>query len=91
MASRLEIRVEGRVQGVAFRWHTRKQALAYGLQGTVRNLRDGSVAIVAEGNRGALERLLAWAATGPPHAQVVTTEVRWAEARGDFSDFLITG
>jgi len=88
---RLEVFLKGRVQGVGFRWHTLHQAQQCGVTGSVRNLSDGSVHIVAEGDREALERLLHWATTGPPHASVQTTDVQWSEAQGEFADFLITG
>ncbi|MFH1842574.1 MAG: acylphosphatase [bacterium] len=91
MSVRLEIRVRGRVQGVAYRWHTLQQAQRLGVTGTVRNRPDGSVRIVAEGNREALEALLIWARQGPPHALVSDTEVVWSEARGEFAEFDVRG
>jgi len=91
VVERLEVRVAGRVQGVAFRWYTVQQAVAIGVTGSVRNLPDGSVLIVAEGEREALERLLDWARSGPPHALVDHTEVRWGTAQGEFSDFTVLG
>jgi acylphosphatase len=91
LATRLEILVQGRVQGVAFRWYAREQAQQLGVTGTVRNLPDGSVRIVAEGKREALEALLIWARQGPPHAFVRSADARWSAAQGDFTDFLITG
>ena len=67
--------VSGRVQGVFFRDQTRRLALQHGVAGTVRNLADGRVEIVAEGSPAAVDELLAWAAEGPPRARVddVTT------------------
>jgi len=91
LAERLEILVFGRVQGVGFRWHTLQQAQRCGVTGTVRNLPDGSVHIVAEGDRAALDILLNWATAGPPHARVDHTEIRWTKPQGEFADFLITG
>lgn len=91
LTERLEVILKGRVQGVGFRWYTLQQAQRCGVRGTVRNLSDGSVHIVAEGDREELEHLLHWASSGPPHAIVHTTDVRWAEAQGEFVDFLITG
>jgi acylphosphatase len=91
LTERLEVFLKGRVQGVGFRWYTLQQAQRCGVKGTVCNLADGSVRIVAEGGREALERLLHWASHGPPHAMVQTTDVRWAEARGEFIDFQVTG
>jgi acylphosphatase len=61
------------------------------LQGAVRNLPDGNVRILAEGERQQLEALLAWAEQGPAHAQVFAAEVCWSEARNEYQDFLITG
>jgi acylphosphatase len=85
------MRVRGRVQGVGFRWYTLREARGLGLVGFVRNVADGSVRIVAEGEREALEAFLIWAGQGPPHAHVTGTEAAWSEAQGTFDDFLITG
>ena len=62
--------VSGRVQGVAFRAHTRVQALALGLRGHARNLADGRVEVLAVGDADAIERLAQWLRQGPPLAQV---------------------
>ena len=62
--------VSGRVQGVAFRAHTRVQALALGLRGHARNLADGRVEVLAVGDADAIERLAQWLQQGPPLAQV---------------------
>ncbi len=87
----MRITVRGFVQGVGFRWHARRQALALGLRGEVANQPDGTVLIVAEGERAALEALLAWAREGPRHASVATAEVAGERAEGGYPDFLITG
>jgi acylphosphatase len=91
MTERVRITVRGLVQGVGFRWHTRRQALALGLRGEVSNLPDGAVLIVAEGERAALEALLAWALEGPQYAAVATADASWEGAEGGYPDFLITG
>jgi acylphosphatase len=88
---RLEIKVFGRVQGVAFRWYTQHQARALGLTGWVRNLPDGSVRIQAEGPRDGLQQLADWAARGPDRARVDRCELFWGEAGDGGQDFLITG
>ena len=62
--------VSGRVQGVAFRAHTRAQALALGLRGHARNLADGRVEVLAVGDADAIERLAEWLRHGPPLARV---------------------
>jgi acylphosphatase len=89
--ARLDMKVYGRVQGVAFRWHTRARARELGLTGWVRNRPDGSVRIVAEGDRAPLEALLAWAGRGPDRARVDRVEPVWVDATGSFTAFDITG
>jgi len=91
MTKRIDVIVSGRVQGVAFRWHTLQKAREMGIFGSVRNLPDGTVAIVAEGETGPLQRFMAWLGQGPAHARVVSTEVHWSEARGEYTDFIILG
>lgn len=67
-------RIEGRVQGVGFRAATRLQARALDLRGHARNLDDGSVEVVAEGDARALEALAQWLEDGPPAAHVVRVQ-----------------
>jgi len=69
--SRLAVIVEGRVQGVGFRWWTRREALRLGLRGTVRNLPDGRVEVQAVGSAEALALFLETLCTGPPAAAVL--------------------
>lgn len=64
------MRVEGRVQGVGFRWFVREAAAALGLSGWVRNTADGSVEVLAAGQPSALSALRARLVEGPPHARV---------------------
>lgn len=66
--------ISGRVQGVGFRWWTRRAALALGLRGTVRNLPDGHVRVDAEGAPADLQRLLELLHEGPPAAHVARVE-----------------
>ncbi|MBV8683169.1 MAG: acylphosphatase [Caulobacteraceae bacterium] len=62
--------VEGRVQGVGYRWWARERALSLGLRGWVRNRRDGSVELLAMGPADAVERFAAACLDGPPGARV---------------------
>jgi acylphosphatase len=62
--------VRGRVQGVGFRWWTARQARDLRVDGTVENLADGSVRVMARGSQGALERLGSALARGPEGARV---------------------
>lgn len=87
---RVEIIVKGLVQGVFFRASTREVALKLGLRGTVRNLNDGSVEIVAEGTQERLERLIKFAKVGPPSAKVYDTEIKWTDAKSNLPIFKIT-
>lgn len=66
--------VIGRVQGVGFRWFVQRRADALGLQGWVRNLPDGRVEVVAEGNEAAITALDAALRAGPRLASVQRVE-----------------
>ncbi len=68
------IRVYGRVQGIGFRWHTAREANRLGVGGWVRNRRDGSVEIHAEGEESAVLALQEWAGSGPSSARVERIE-----------------
>lgn len=69
-AKRVNVIVEGKVQGVYYRASTREKALALGLTGWVRNLKDGRVEFEAQGLSPQLEELVRWARQGPNHASV---------------------
>ncbi len=89
MRTRLEARVFGRVQGVFFRQNTSAQAGRLGLVGTVRNDPDGSVSVVAEGERPALEALADWLHRGPECAAVERVETTWLEPTHRYTEFRI--
>lgn len=86
---RLHATVHGRVQGVSFRYNTVLKANEFGVRGWVRNRADGSVEVVAEGSRPALERLLAWLHEGSLGARVTDVEASWWAATGEFGNFSI--
>jgi acylphosphatase len=67
--------VGGRVQGVWYRAHTEKRARELGLSGTVRNLADGTVEIVAEGDASSVAQLVEWTWKGSPHSEVTAVDV----------------
>jgi len=88
--ARLIAKIVGLVQGVGFRHFVWQRARALGLKGYVRNLRpEEAVEVVAEGERAALERLLADLKVGPRAARVGRVEARWEEYAGDFRTFEI--
>lgn len=62
--------IDGRVQGVGFRWALSAEATALGLQGWVRNRRDGTVEALIHGTPDAVEALTVWAWHGPSSARV---------------------
>jgi acylphosphatase len=71
---RVRVVVSGRVQGVGFRYATVSEARRLGLDGWARNLPDGSVEIVAEGDAAAVGELIAWSRQGPPGARVTSVQ-----------------
>ncbi len=78
--------VEGRVQGVGFRYFTERAARRHGIRGWVRNLPTGEVEIVAEGEDGALESFLEEVRRGPSYGRVTALKSSPADPAG-FSDF----
>lgn len=81
------MRVRGLVQGVGYRYFVRRTATALGLGGYVRNRFDGSVEVVAEGEREVLLALARELKEGPRFASVESVEIEWGEARADFDGF----
>ncbi len=87
--ARAHLLISGRVQGVFYRAHTRDEARKRGLTGWVKNLPDGRVAAVAEGERRGIEGLIAWCRQGPPYAYVDEVLVDWQPYQGEFQEFRI--
>ena len=83
----LSARITGRVQGVNFRHFTMTKARSLELQGWVRNARDGSVEVEAQGPREDLESLLSALRQGPPAARVQDISAEWLSADGSFEGF----
>ncbi len=85
--ARARVVLSGRVQGVAFRAATVDEARRLGLAGWVRNLPDGRVEALAEGDRPAVEAFVAWCRRGPRLARVDDLQVTWETPRGDLAPF----
>ena len=81
--------VYGTVQGVFFRYHTKKLADQLGVSGWVRNLPDGRVEAYFEGGEDAVRRIVEWCRVGPPLARVERVEVEWGEYTGRYRGFTI--
>jgi acylphosphatase len=85
----LHVWIEGRVQGVFFRDSTRRKAVELGLTGWVRNLPDGRVEAVFQGDEDACMEALAFVSAGPPAAVVKRLEQRWETASKQYDSFEI--
>ncbi len=82
--------VSGRVQGVGFRHYTSRCAEGYGLVGEVRNLADGRVEIIAEGEEAKLKKFLEDIKRGPSMSHVADVNVNWAPAYGYYRNFSVS-
>jgi acylphosphatase len=89
MKARASVNFKGRVQGVFFRANTRDFANQIGVLGWVRNLPDGSVGAVFEGDKDKIEKLIDWCKTRQPIAKVTKADVSWEDYMGEFKVFEI--
>lgn len=87
--ARAHLVVSGYVQGVYYRSTSAETGLSLGLAGWAKNLHDGTVEIVAEGDKGQIEKLIKWCHTGPPTARVAGVDVRWETPTGEFETFRV--
>ncbi|MEM2210214.1 MAG: acylphosphatase [Nitrososphaerales archaeon] len=86
---RAHVYVSGLVQGVFFRSNTRKQALKRGVCGWVKNLPDGRVEAIFEGDENMVKEMIEWCKIGPPGAEVSNVEVHWEDYRNEYDTFEI--
>ena len=86
---RAHVYVSGRVQGVFFRTETKDEAIRRGVTGWVRNLPDGRVEVVFEGEKDAVDRLVEFCKRGPPGARITDIEVAMENYTGEFRGFRI--
>ncbi len=89
MDKRAQIIITGRVQGVFFRDYTRENAMKLGLTGWVKNLADGNVEVVVEGEEDKIDMLIELLKKGPPAARVKDVKVIWQKPDNEFDDFSI--
>lgn len=85
----VHIFVSGIVQGVGYRYFAYKWAKRLGIRGYVRNLKDGRVEVVAEGEEETLKEFIQKLEEGPLGAVVDKVDITWAEISDVFSDFEI--
>lgn len=86
---RVRVLISGVVQGVWFRAYTKEEAQKLGIKGWVRNLPDGRVEALFEGEDKAVEEMIKWCHKGSPLAQVDKVEVFEEDYKGEFTDFKI--
>ena len=87
MKVKAHVLISGRVQGVWFRESTRREAVALGITGWVKNRPDGRVEVLAEGPEDQIRSLVSWCAHGPPFARVVRVHEIPEGWRGEFESF----
>jgi acylphosphatase len=88
MEKTVGISISGQVQGVFFRQCTKEMAIKLGVNGGVKNHRDGSVYIIATGTQEKIEQLIEWCRVGPSNAKVENVEVKELPLQ-DFENFTI--
>ena len=84
---RVRVFISGIVQGVGFRFYTIRRAQSLGVFGFVKNLRDGRVEVVTEGDSKTLEMFVNDLRKGPPVARVTNIEVIREKYKGEFKSF----
>jgi len=85
----LHIVFAGTVQGVGFRYFVKRKADQFGVKGFVRNLPDGTVEVMAEGDEDVLRKFMSAIENGPPLAEVTDLRYEFIDKDGGFSDFEI--
>lgn len=89
MKKQVHAYISGRVQGVFFRASAAHVARLWRLGGFARNLPDGRVEVVVEGEEEQVNEMIAWCHAGPAGAHVEDVDVVWSEATGGYTDFKI--
>jgi acylphosphatase len=83
MISRVQLLIKGRVQGVCYRAFTQDQAIMFKLNGWVRNMHDGRVEAVLEGEREHIEQAILACKRGPSGARVTDVDITWKSPLGE--------
>ncbi len=82
-----EVTVQGVVQGVGYRFFVLNQARLYDVKGYVKNMPDGTVQVVAEGDKGIVKDFIERLRIGPLSAHVTGVDVKWDENDSGFTEF----
>ncbi|MGE5237363.1 MAG: acylphosphatase [Chloroflexota bacterium] len=89
MKARAHLLIDGRVQGVFFRAFTRDVARSLGLDGWVRNLHDGRVEAIFEGDKALIEKAIQQCYQGPPYARVSDVDITWEDRLEGLTGFSV--
>jgi len=89
MRKRLHLIIHGHVQGVCFRAFIQQNTTKLSLKGFARNLDNGTVELIAEGEEENLKQLLQLCKKGPESAEVTTINTNWQEYKDEFKEFSI--
>jgi len=89
MEVRAHVLIKGRVQGVFFRSEIKRRARDLDTKGWARNLPDGSVEALFEGQESSVRKLVEFCKKGPPGARVADLTLEWEDYIGEFKDFRI--
>jgi acylphosphatase len=87
--TRAHLFIQGKVQGVSFRYFTVQEAKSRNLTGWVRNLWDGRVEVIINGNEEAVKSMVEWCEHGPPSASVENVDISWEEPAAEFTNFRV--
>lgn len=87
--TRAHVFISGRVQGVYFRQNTKQVAARHKVTGWVRNLMDGRVEAMFEGDEMSVNEVIEWCHVGPPKAKVDDVNVKFQKYTGEFPDFSV--
>ncbi len=85
--SQAHLIVSGKVQGVFYRASCQEVAQALGLTGWIRNLSDGNVEALVQGEKEKIEKLIEWCKKGPAGAKVNNVNITWGNAQEEFKNF----
>ncbi|MCQ5376107.1 MAG: acylphosphatase [Methanomassiliicoccales archaeon] len=89
MKARAEVKFSGKVQGVYFRAYTKRFADELGVVGFVKNMPDGSVYAVFEGEKELIDEVVRKLREEHPYARVNSIEIKWSSFRDEFDEFKI--
>ena len=87
---RVHLFISGIVQGVLFRYYMQREAQSLGVKGWVKNLSDGRVEAVCEGEKENVRKIIEWAHRGSPYSHVENVSINWEKYIGEFDNFSIT-